>query len=150
MPFPNLKPSEIITKLQSGTQPVLEGPFTRDFKDFIHQALSIAPKERPTAEELLSHEFITGAKKKSFLIDLIDSIHFSRHVKHASGFSTNSEDSDVNTVISLNDLRKQYGGLKDIGGEEEGFPTMRDAGDAIVLPHSPTNKSIYIYIYTIY
>eukprot|EP01092_Planopodium_desertum_P014365 TRINITY_DN7193_c0_g2_i3.p1 TRINITY_DN7193_c0_g2~~TRINITY_DN7193_c0_g2_i3.p1 ORF type:complete len:295 (-),score=46.96 TRINITY_DN7193_c0_g2_i3:92-868(-) len=52
--------------------PVLEGTYSKYFKDFVAQCLQKEPGARPTAKDLLKHKFIKGAKKTSFLTELIE------------------------------------------------------------------------------
>lgn len=49
--------------------PVL--PWTNDFKSFINDCLKKAPSERPSAQELLSHQFIVVQSNRKALVDLI-------------------------------------------------------------------------------
>jgi len=52
--------------------PVLEGNFSKSFKEFVALCLNKDPEERPTAKELLKHRFIKAAKKTQMLVDLIE------------------------------------------------------------------------------
>jgi serine/threonine-protein kinase 24/25/MST4 len=52
--------------------PQLEGNFSKAFKEFVNLCTQKDPTKRPTAEELLKHRFIKGAKKTSYLTELIE------------------------------------------------------------------------------
>ncbi|KIK64780.1 hypothetical protein GYMLUDRAFT_131664, partial [Collybiopsis luxurians FD-317 M1] len=52
--------------------PVLEGPFSAAFRDFVSLCLTKDTDARPTASELLQHRFIGGARKTSYLTELIE------------------------------------------------------------------------------
>jgi len=43
----------------------------KDFKDFVAQCLIKQPEKRKTAEEMLKHPFVTNAKTKQILVDLV-------------------------------------------------------------------------------
>jgi serine/threonine-protein kinase 24/25/MST4 len=52
--------------------PLLEGPFSPAFKEFVSLCLTKDPAQRPTAKELLQHRFIRTARKTSSLTELIE------------------------------------------------------------------------------
>ncbi|KZP00178.1 Pkinase-domain-containing protein [Calocera viscosa TUFC12733] len=52
--------------------PVLEGAFSPAFKDFVARCLTKDPAQRPSARELLQHAFIKGARRASYLTELIE------------------------------------------------------------------------------
>ncbi|XP_028856483.1 serine/threonine-protein kinase 25-like [Denticeps clupeoides] len=41
-----------------------EGNWSRTFEDFVHQVLTVDPRRRPSAEELLLHRFVNGSNLK--------------------------------------------------------------------------------------
>jgi serine/threonine-protein kinase 24/25/MST4 len=69
--------------------PQLEGNFSKAFKEFVNLCTQKDPTKRPTAEELLKHRFIKGAKKTSYLTELIE-----RHEKWRADGGNKDEDDD--------------------------------------------------------
>jgi serine/threonine-protein kinase 24/25/MST4 len=51
---------------------VLEGNFSKAFKEFVALCLNKDPEERPTAKDLLKHRFIKAAKRTNQLVELIE------------------------------------------------------------------------------
>jgi serine/threonine-protein kinase 24/25/MST4 len=52
--------------------PVLEGNYTKAFKEFVTCCLQKDPDARPTAKELLKHRFLKTARKPSFLHERVE------------------------------------------------------------------------------
>jgi len=52
--------------------PVLDGPFSSVFKEFVSLCLTKEPAARPTTKELLQHRFIRNARKTAYLTELIE------------------------------------------------------------------------------
>ncbi|KAF5387828.1 hypothetical protein D9615_000411 [Tricholomella constricta] len=71
-PLAEYHPMRVLFLIPKAKPPVLEGPFSASFKDFVAQCLTKDPGARPTANELLQHRFIRGARKTSYLTELIE------------------------------------------------------------------------------
>ncbi|KIY49204.1 Pkinase-domain-containing protein [Fistulina hepatica ATCC 64428] len=71
-PLAEYHPMRVLFLIPKAKPPVLEGAFSATFKDFVSQCLTKDPHARPTASELLQHRFIRGARKTSYLTDLIE------------------------------------------------------------------------------
>ncbi|KAH9482647.1 Serine/threonine-protein kinase 26 [Psilocybe cubensis] len=71
-PLAEYHPMRVLFLIPKAKPPVLEGPFSATFKDFVAQCLTKDPKLRPSANELLQHRFIRTAKKTSYLTELIE------------------------------------------------------------------------------
>ncbi|PWN44189.1 Pkinase-domain-containing protein [Ceraceosorus guamensis] len=76
-PLAEYHPMRVLFLIPKAKPPVLEGNFSREFKDFVDLCLIKEPKQRPSVKELLSHRFIKGARKTSVLTELIQ-----RHQEH--------------------------------------------------------------------
>jgi len=72
-PFADLTPMETFLQIHHGDPPTLKGGnWTYEFQSFLSLCLTKDPKRRPSAAELLKHKFILGAKKTSYLTELLD------------------------------------------------------------------------------
>ncbi|KAI0337583.1 Pkinase-domain-containing protein [Trametopsis cervina] len=71
-PLAEYHPMRVLFLIPKAKPPVLEGAFSLAFKDFVALCLTKDPKSRPTTKELLQHRFIRGAKKTSYLTELIE------------------------------------------------------------------------------
>ncbi|KAJ3563278.1 hypothetical protein NP233_g9040 [Leucocoprinus birnbaumii] len=70
-PLAEYHPMRVLFLIPKAKPPVLEGPFSPAFKDFVVQCLTKDPAARPSASELLRHRFIRSAGKTSYLTELI-------------------------------------------------------------------------------
>ncbi|KAJ7228647.1 kinase-like domain-containing protein [Mycena pura] len=71
-PLAEYHPMRVLFLIPKAKPPTLDGPFSAAFKDFVGQCLTKDPNARPTANELLQHRFIRGARKTSYLTELIE------------------------------------------------------------------------------
>jgi len=71
-PYADLHPMRVLFLIPKNAPPVLEGNFSKAFKEFVALCLNKDPEERPTAKDLLKHRFIKGAKKTNCLVELIE------------------------------------------------------------------------------
>ncbi|KAJ4478080.1 Pkinase-domain-containing protein [Lentinula aciculospora] len=71
-PLAEYHPMRVLFLIPKAKSPVLEGPFSAAFKDFVSLCLTKDTNARPTSNELLQHRFIRGARKTSYLTELIE------------------------------------------------------------------------------
>ena len=83
-PHSQYAPMKALFLIQSSPPPMLESTFSPSFQDFVRLCLARDPAERPDADALLRHKFITTAKKTSFLTDLLDSTSALNHIRSVS------------------------------------------------------------------
>jgi serine/threonine protein kinase len=63
-PYANkIHPFQVIFLIPKSPPPKLDGNFSDSFKDFVAKCLEKVPHDRPSADELLSHPFITKTVK---------------------------------------------------------------------------------------
>ena len=70
-PLSHIHPMKVLFHIPKNSPPRLEGPFSKDFKDFVAQCLTKEHEHRPSARELLRHRFIRSAGKNEALRELI-------------------------------------------------------------------------------
>ncbi|BGP54537.1 hypothetical protein JCM8202v2_002123 [Rhodotorula sphaerocarpa] len=72
-PYAELHPMKVLFLIPKNPPPQLDDPrFSKPFREFVSLCLQRDPLARPSAKDLLKHKFIKGAKKSSYLVELID------------------------------------------------------------------------------
>jgi len=71
-PYADLHPMRVLFLIPKNPPPVLEGNFSKPFKEFVALCLNKEPDQRPTAKDLLRHRFIKTARKTTALVELIE------------------------------------------------------------------------------
>ncbi|TPX42941.1 hypothetical protein SeMB42_g04928 [Synchytrium endobioticum] len=71
-PYAEMHPMRVLFLIPKNEPPLLEGNFSKAFKEFVALCLQKDPEQRPPARELLKHRFIKAAKKTSYLTELIE------------------------------------------------------------------------------
>jgi serine/threonine-protein kinase 24/25/MST4 len=91
-PHAECHPMRVLFQIPKDPPPVLEGNFTKSFKEFVSACLQKDPAQRPTAKELLKHRFIKTAKKTSFLLEIIERYRRFTTICHEDDNSDDDED----------------------------------------------------------
>ncbi|KAE8389730.1 kinase-like domain-containing protein [Aspergillus alliaceus] len=71
-PYSDIHPMKVLFLIPKNPPPVLQGNYSKAFKNFVELCLRRDPRERPSARELLEHPFIKRAKKTNYLTELIE------------------------------------------------------------------------------
>ncbi|OKL61608.1 hypothetical protein UA08_03893 [Talaromyces atroroseus] len=71
-PYSDIHPMKVLFLIPKNNPPVLQGNFSKAFKDFVALCLRRDPRERPSAKELLRHPFLKKAKRTTYLTELIE------------------------------------------------------------------------------
>lgn len=71
-PYSDIHPMKVLFLIPKNNPPLLQGNFSKTFKEFVSLCLRRDPRERPTAKELLRHPFLKKAKRTTYLTELIE------------------------------------------------------------------------------
>lgn len=71
-PLAEYHPMRVLFLIPKAKAPVLDGPFSPAFKEFVSLCLTKDPSQRPSSKDLLQHRFIRMARKTSSLTELIE------------------------------------------------------------------------------
>ncbi|EGG22468.1 protein serine/threonine kinase [Cavenderia fasciculata] len=103
-PLFNVHPMRVIFMIPNPTRPPpkLSEPerWSNEFNDFLAKCLTRKPEQRPSADELLKHPFITRARGHNLLVPLIDEqdiIIGEKGREAALGLESREEESDSET-----------------------------------------------------
>lgn len=101
-PHSDRNPMKALFQIPKSPPPRLTGSFSKAFKEFVELCLNKTPEERPTADDLLRHRFITHAKKTNNLTDVVERYKRWRKKNPENDSDSDSDDSldGVNTMTS--------------------------------------------------
>jgi serine/threonine-protein kinase 24/25/MST4 len=71
-PYSDIHPMKVLFLIPKNNPPILQGNFSKAFKEFVALCLRRDPRERPSAKELLKHPFLKKAKRTTYLTELIE------------------------------------------------------------------------------
>ncbi|KAA6415491.1 MAG: STE STE20 YSK kinase [Lasallia pustulata] len=129
-PYSDIHPMKVLFLIPKNPPPVLEGNFSKAFKDFVELCLKRDPRERPSAKDLLKHPFVRRAKKTTYLTELIE--RYERWQALHSDGARDSEDEDEDSEYSPMHASEDedlwdFGTVRPAGGRGAGLRAMNDA-----------------------
>ncbi|KAH6601920.1 hypothetical protein BASA61_001623 [Batrachochytrium salamandrivorans] len=117
-PYSDMHPMRVLFLIPKNDPPILEGNFSKAFKEFVALCLQKDAETRPTAKELLKHRFIKTPRKTSYLTELID-----RHERWSAQKAIAVSPSTVKEVASDGDDNDE--GFDAPGGGTWDFGTIK-------------------------
>lgn len=130
-PYADIHPMKVLFLIPKNPPPLLDGNFSKSFKQFVELCLRRDPKERPSAKELLEHPFIKRAKRTTYLTELIERAE-RWQATHPGGEDDEDWDEPPGAV---EEKVEEHEDLWDFG-------TVRPAGKPIGGPLRPLNESV--------
>lgn len=128
-PHADLHPMKALFLIPKNAPPVLNGNYSKAFKDFVEACLNKDPENRPTAKDLLKHKFILKAKKNPCLQDLVE-----RYRNFVSKTVIESSESDSD------DSQNEYDENNDVSWN---FPTVKSVTKAMSnQPKAPPRRGV--------
>ncbi|KAL2372701.1 hypothetical protein RJZ57_002865, partial [Blastomyces gilchristii] len=144
-PYSDIHPMKVLFLIPKNPPPVLQGNFSKAFKDFVELCLKRDPRERPSAKELLKHPFIKRAKKTTYLTELIERSERWQAV-HGNRSADDDDEQDYRQAPHKPTPEEEdlwdFGTVRPAGGRAGGLRTMNDAAaNARTQAHEDTNRS---------
>lgn len=140
-PHSDIHPMKVLFLIPKNPPPILEGNFSRPFKDFVECCLRRLPHERPTATELLKHPFIRRGKKTTYLTELIE-----RYETWSATQSENPDDDDDDDESKASVPRTpmdedlwDFGTVRPAGGRIAGLKAMNDSAANVRAWNNPAH-----------
>lgn len=149
-PYSDIHPMKVLFLIPKNPAPILEGNFSREFKDFVLRCLRKEPKERPSARELLKHPWIRRAKRTAYLTELIER-HERWQATHRED-KDHDDDDDAGNYSPIRDSDQEdlwdFGTVRPAGKRAHGPPGLRAMNESGMnsrssqVPSSPTKRSV--------
>lgn len=149
-PYSDIHPMKVLFLIPKNPAPVLEGNFSKEFKDFVYRCLQKEPQKRPSARELLRHPWVRKAKRTAYLTELIER-HERWQATHRHEKDHDDEDmrEDSPTRDSEEEDLWDFGTVRPAGGRGRGnggaLRAMNEAGmnsRSSRVQTSPSKRSV--------
>lgn len=129
-PLAHLDPMRVLLQIPKNDPPALNGKFSENFQDFVKNCLAKKPENRHSAQALLQHPFVRGARKNTNLASVINKYKRSKAAR--SGVHDSDSDSD----------KDETGRRVPTPSASWRFPTvvLRNTVSSSALPNNPTSR----------
>ncbi|MCJ1396392.1 putative protein serine/threonine kinase [Xylographa bjoerkii] len=128
-PYSDIHPMKVLFLIPKNPPPVLQGDFSKSFKEFVELCLKRDPRDRPSTRDLLKHPFIRRAKKTTYLTELIE--RYERWQASNGGRDSDPEDDSSQEDEKEYSTEEQdlwdFGTVRPAGGRAAGLRAMNDA-----------------------
>ncbi|KAI9832368.1 MAG: hypothetical protein M1819_004356 [Sarea resinae] len=128
-PYSDIHPMKVLFLIPKNPPPVLEGNFSKSFKEFVDLCLKRDPRERPSAKELLKHPFIRKAKKTTYLTELIERYERwqAMHGGRDSEYEEEYMSEEPQSRLAEDDDLWDFGTVRPVAGRGAGLRALNDA-----------------------
>ncbi|KAL8996119.1 MAG: hypothetical protein Q9169_004311 [Polycauliona sp. 2 TL-2023] len=131
-PYSDIHPMKVLFLIPKNPPPILEGDFSRAFKDFVELCLQRDPRERPSARDLLKHPFIRRAKKTTYLTELIERYERWQATRGDHDSDDDDDDNDEGADENRNHVAQDedlwdFGTVRPAGGRVPGLKSVNEA-----------------------
>jgi serine/threonine-protein kinase 24/25/MST4 len=106
-PYVELDPMKVLHLIPKAKPPVLEGNFSKLFKDFVAKCLVKDHRQRPDTQQLLKHKFIKKAKRVDVLLPLVAKYREAKAAKKDSN-AASSAASTTAAAAAANDVDEDF------------------------------------------
>lgn len=145
-PYSDIHPMKVLFLIPKNPAPMLEGQFSKDFKDFVHRCLQKEPQKRPSARELLRHPWVKKAKRTAYLTELIERLERWSATHREDGGHDEDEGYEESTTQNSDDEDLwDFGTVRPVGGRGRGnngpLRPMNDSGMNSRSSHVQSSQS---------
>lgn len=141
-PHSDIHPMKVLFLIPKNPPPILEGNFSRPFKDFVECCLRRLPHERPTATELLKHPFIRRGKKTTYLTELIERYE-TWNATQSENPDGGDDDDESKEPVPRNPMDEDlwdFGTVRPAGGRSAGLRAMNDSAANVRAWNNPAHS----------